>query len=499
VATPIIVVNSTGGSDTAASGAGPGDGTTAGSALTGTAGSTSSDGLTVTLDGSPDLSAVATDGSHVIFVNDSTAGHRNFSKITAADNTAKTVAVADAFTASLTGKSWAIGGKRASFASASSWRLLDNNNTLGDAMPGWIVEFASGHAETVASGAGPLGDGVIRFRRAGDTTSGPIVLRGKPGFATRPILTFGNNSNAIHFNSSYTQAAGLELKNSNATKTASVALLFSTGLTCSATDIKIGDSANKFWKGAMLSGASMMLRDLEIGYTASHGIDTGGGTYIRIRNAWIHNCTGTGVNIPFDPTTFSIKDSIVANNAAGLVVAGLANSLARRIEVEANVFDSNTGAAVDIQSANDGINGLSIANNVLSNNSHGVKFSAAGATDALLAAEMVLVSSNDTYNNSAAAYLGATGSYAYNNCPWASNDPGLDPQFANSAGGNYAVGTNLKAKGYPPSTRTIGANQSGTTSYVDVGVQRQEAGGGGTTDYIINQTINRYVMNEENY
>src|SRR5262245_38170373 len=111
---PTILVDSTTGSDTAASGAGPA------TALTGSAASTSADGLTVTLDGSPDLTNVATDGSHAVFLNDSTAGARNFGKITAKDNVAKTVTVTNAFGASLSGKSWAIGGKRASIGSTTS-------------------------------------------------------------------------------------------------------------------------------------------------------------------------------------------------------------------------------------------------------------------------------------------------------------------------------------------------------------------------------------------
>src|SRR5262245_26848761 len=97
---PIIRFNSSTGSDTAASGAGPGDGTTGGSTLSGASnGSTNATGLIVTVP-SADLTNVLTDGSHVIYLADATAGNRNFGKITAKANSgtaSANVTVSDAF------------------------------------------------------------------------------------------------------------------------------------------------------------------------------------------------------------------------------------------------------------------------------------------------------------------------------------------------------------------------------------------------------------------
>ena len=167
MALPVILVNSATGSDSAASGAGPA------TALTGSSASTSGTGLVVTLDGSPNLSGVATDGSHVIYLNDSTANARNFGKITAADNTAKTVTVSDAFGLSLSGKSWAIGGVRASINANGSEKLWSTSgSTAGDVMPGWTVRMQSGHAE---SGA------LITMRRGGNLTAGGYCSRGRIG------------------------------------------------------------------------------------------------------------------------------------------------------------------------------------------------------------------------------------------------------------------------------------------------------------------------------
>src|SRR5574343_1935860 len=112
---PVILVDSATGSDSAASGAGPA------TALTGTGAGTDAGGTVVSLDGSPSLAGVNTDGSHVIYLVDSTAGHRNFAAINDKNDTTKTVTVEQAFTGSLPAtKSWAIGGKRASIGAASS-------------------------------------------------------------------------------------------------------------------------------------------------------------------------------------------------------------------------------------------------------------------------------------------------------------------------------------------------------------------------------------------
>ncbi len=58
---------------------------------------------------------------------------------------------------------------------------------------------------------------------------------------------------------------------------------------------------------------------------------------------------------------------------------------------------------------------------------------------------------------------------ARSNWPVGAHDTALDPGFVSAATGNFAIGTNLKAQGYP------GAFQLGSTGYTDIGaVQRKE-------------------------
>jgi hypothetical protein len=59
------------------------------------------------------------------------------------------------------------------------------------------------------------------------------------------------------------------------------------------------------------------------------------------------------------------------------------------------------------------------------------------------------------------------------------NDTAVDPAYANAAGGDYRIGQATRAAGFPDTGRTIGANQSATNSFVDIGAaQRDESLGG---------------------
>jgi hypothetical protein len=160
MATPTIIVNSSTGSDVAASGAGPAV------ALTGSAASTSGTGLVITLDGSPDLTNVLTDGSHVHWMN--TPSGRQFSPITAKDNTAKTITVSAAYTASLTGQTWAIGGKRASLDNVNTRKLFS-----ADAAAGWAVDLQE--AGSVYSLTSTLSIALSGLAVTSSTTNRPTI------------------------------------------------------------------------------------------------------------------------------------------------------------------------------------------------------------------------------------------------------------------------------------------------------------------------------------
>ena len=463
MAFPVILFNSSTGSDTAASGAGPG------TALTGSAASTDGTGLIVTLDGSPDLSGVATDGSHVIFINDSTAGKRNFGKITAVDNGAKTVTVSDAFGLSISGKTWAIGGKRLTIASTTSYKLTRNNSTNGDAMPGWILRMESGYTETLTAN--------YILTRVGNTTDGPIILEGDSAAATRPVLTFSNNGTAITSGELHI-VRNFNLLNSNATKTASVGILTSGNTIIE--NMIIGDSVStassgkNFYRGISFGAQPVIYKciirhcsnigvlstyyggsliDCYIHHNLSHGYNWSsyGGAQHRIFNCIFAYNGGDGIAFPTNQGnvygfnyTHILDCTIHGNTSAGIRC------------------DGNTSNFWSFWAKNC---------NITANGSYGISCNGASVTTGFLKGLLLRISNCNFGTGATANTSGDTTSNA-NDSEIKQNCVNVDPQYTNASGDDFRVGTNVKALGDP--LLTFG----GGRSYVDIGaLQRLEAGG----------------------
>jgi hypothetical protein len=169
MAYPVIIFNADTGSNTAASGAGPAVAIT-GTAAAHTGGVAST---TITLTGSPDLSGVAVDGSAALWMK--TASGRQFSKITAADDSAKTVTVEDEFTiAEASAVDFAIGGKRATWNDADSRTAFGANGVKG----GWVIETETN--QTITTSALPI-------ESSGVSTMLPILIRGAAS-VSHPII-----------------------------------------------------------------------------------------------------------------------------------------------------------------------------------------------------------------------------------------------------------------------------------------------------------------------
>lgn len=153
MAEPTILFDSATGSDTN-SGAGPA------TAITSTSGSTDSAGTVVTIPNA-NLSAVAVDGSHAVYVS----GH-GLRKITAkADSGLSTanVTVSTAYGTSLTGLTVAIGGVR-QYLFGSTRAEIESSCEAG-----WTLELAAGHSESLTAPTS------LSF---GDTKDNPITIRG---------------------------------------------------------------------------------------------------------------------------------------------------------------------------------------------------------------------------------------------------------------------------------------------------------------------------------
>lgn len=464
MALPTILFNSSTGSDSAASGAGPG------TALTGSSASTSGDGLTVTLDGSPDLSGVATDGSAVIYLNDTTAGARNFGKITAVDNGADTVTVSDAFGASLSGKSWAIGGKRLTISGTASKKLIENNASSGDAMPGWILEMESGFTETVTAN--------LRFRRAGDFVDGPIILRGTYGAATKPILTA--NFNGTLFTSgtgSYHQFWDFTVKNSNATKTSAIVFSAGSGGACLyMRRITCADATDYF--GRFYSGnvGPIAIEECEIGYCSLSGAITLTSIQGIVKHCYIHHLTSDAIVAASTHSYVRVLNNVFNDIGGNCVQISAVGSASVTNTIIGNTMYDIGDDAIDFQGTASQFHTAIIENNIASSvTGYGLNFSGASVDKYDLMAGATIIRNNVFHSCSSGSVNPS------NVADVAEGTMTTDPSFTSAGGANFGIGTALKAAGF--STSVLPG--SSTRSYIDPGAAQREEPAGGSNAYVI--------------
>lgn len=137
--------------------------------------------------------------------------------------------------------------------------------------------------------------------------------------------------------------------------------------------------------------------------------------------------------------------------------------------VTGNTFYNNSGSALELVNNRDSL-GANILNNIFANNGgYGIKFPSGTAYND---AHTPICNYNTFYSNT-------SGTMQYKTA--GANDSTANPTFTSTGTGDFSVGTNMKAIGFPALI-----TKSGTTSYVDMGAaQRQEAGGAAaTTGYV---------------
>lgn len=442
MAFPAILFNNASGSDTAASGAGPG------TALTGTGASLNAS-TTIDLSAdAPDLTNVATDGSHCLWVK--TSSGRQFFKIVGKDNTAKTITTETAAGVTESSRTWAIGGKRKTLDDADS-RLLFS----ADAKAGWVAELED--AQSLTS--------TLTVNIAGNVTDGYFVIRGSGG--SLKTITQTANAAVITTSSSidFFKTQYLKLQNTNGTKTNADGIRHVTTSRLLLVEFcEIGDATNQ----------------LQIGVNR----DVAGAPNMTIRGSYIHHCLGSGAsNQGGSSSNISVYSSIIADNGgAGITCVGTGGGgpsdlfdsvFARNVSGGARVelgicrncvFDDNGAYGLTVTAAAPFAS--MIANNIFSNND---TFGLIGYSGIDF---ISLMDFNNFYNNTSGARSAASAG---------ANDLTVDPQYVNAAGNDWSIGTNLTAKGFPGAgAMALGVGLNTMTSYVDIGAaQRQEAGGGG--------------------
>lgn len=166
----------------------------------------------------------------------------------------------------------------------------------------------------------------------------------------------------------------------------------------------------------------------------------------------IHDNTGYGLAHGVTGAYFSL---FYDNGGLGAITA---TSVSGASVVLGCTIDGNTGASTD------GINLAAYSllfNNIISNNGrYGLALT---STPVYWQFSKSWTDYNNVYGNAIDYYKSYPGEH----------DLSVDPQFTDAANDNYAIGTNLKAKGFS-------TYQAGGTSYLDIGaLQRQESSSSG--------------------
>jgi hypothetical protein len=424
MALPTITFNASTGSDTAASGAGPA------TALTGTAASFST--ATVTLDGSPSLTGVATDGSHVLWLKTSTG--TQFFKITGKGTSTVDVTPNPAGTS--TGRTWGIGGKRATFANADS-RLLFS----ADAKPGWTIV-----TETDQTGLTTE----LVCTAIGDTTTGAITLKGDSTSNRRVLSSATNNISILNGGLENWNLQNLKFTSTASTKTYSYGINWgsanATGV-CIIRNCVFGDATNKLqnaWERSASSQIALQVFDSEItstlGYAFGAHCGTSGGA-LSVVNCWIHGCSGGGCNPYYGNVSqvWLVMNCLITGNTGYGFSVGMSP-----VGFIGNTIHGNSGAS------GDGIyfpsvvtlQGSVIVNNQITGNGRKGVYCAAGSA----AVNDSVVGMLD-YNNFGTGALANT-SGATNLVSSGAHDLTVDPQYSNAASNLYTPGNAAVQAGY---------------------------------------------------
>jgi len=453
---PTILANSSTGSDSNASGAGPATAVTNGSCQS------SADGFSVTLSGS-DLSGVASDGSAALFFNDTTADFRNFVMITSVDDANDVVRVELPLQTSQT-KACAIGGKRLTISSTSSQSLFAMSGTLSDLQPGWTLELESGFTDTFA--------GAVSWRTGGNQMIGGwVTMRATPGAATRPLVTFSNNGTGFSLAGSLLWFEGIEFQNTNGTKTASTIFTQGSVSRLLFKNIKAAHATNKFAIpfNSIFTGA--MIVDSEISCAVAC-IQTTIPTPGRIfANNYIHDCA-IGINLASGVEAVITGNIITGCTGVGIQITPTTSGSAG-FTIVGNTINGNAGGGVQLSGPNAYpvlMLGGFLVNNIISNNTgYGLTVDSKlhyTATEGVLP---WIIRGNNFYNNSSGAY--------YPTQIPSFDEQTLDPQFVNAAGGDFRIqNAALRAKGYPVGGSLAIGTGSSTYNYIDPGAaQRQDS------------------------
>lgn len=229
------------------------------------------------------------------------------------------------------------------------------------------------------------------------------------------------------------------------------------------TKLAIGSSGTQFRNVHIYSSVA-----ISGGAGTQAAFDLTGNYGTQAQGCVANGCKGLGFKLDGGA---SVKDCIaVACASTGVQSASSRSDMA--IKIQNLTVDGNSGHGIEMTNDNS-VSLTMIENTTVSNHVVAGKvgiYANNSRTAAVNDKIKGIIDYNNVWNNTT----------NYQGISAGTHDLNVDPQFTNSAGGDYSIGTNLKAMGFPgvfPPAAAIA-----TTGYLDIGaVQRQEAGGGSTS------------------
>lgn len=332
MAYPLIIFNASTGSDSQASGSPYSLTAVYGSAAAHTNGSSTT---TITLTNTPDLSALVTylagsqdDGAPLLWLN--TASGRQASKITAADNSAKTVTVSTAFNIdSGSPVDYAIGGKRATFEGSS--QIFSDSETGG-----WIYETETDQTLTAALTVTPA-----------SVHNSPLTIRGD-NETKRTIDQTTLNANGIYVPGAWNVGSIVQYEyltficSAAGTRTSGAAISSLNHIKHVIKNCTIGDPTDKWFYGFYpTTYETLSMEDSIVQYCVSHGLETSRGN-TSIGRSVVKNNGGQGIRHNNSSVALEVKNCVIANNAS----YGIFTNTAHEIVIRDNVIYGNSSHGV---------------------------------------------------------------------------------------------------------------------------------------------------------
>lgn len=442
ISLPTVNFNSSTGSDTAASGSG-------GTAVNGTLAATNTN-KTINITDAVDLSAIPLDGTAVLWVGSSSG--KQFSEITNITGSSGAWVVTSklAYANTESGKTWGIGGKRA------TWDNANSRTSFVDGQPGWIIQSET---DPAVSGS------AITVSCIGNTTTGYITIRGTSN-NPRPIITQSANAAIFSVGSgAFLKFENLDHRNSNGTKSSAIGLSVSfNSTTVTVSDCIFGHGTNKLLNGISVNNIGLMdVIDCEIKSCTGAGISTTAFSNLRLVGNNIHDNTGAGVTGA--PPVRAHFNKIWNNGGDGLNLGGGAST---GFDIIGNVIHNNTGDGIDISANQVMDRALIINNNITKNGGYGIN--ARGEQDI----RKTLIDYNNFGTGATANTLGSM-----LNITAGTYDLAVDPGYTDATTGDFTPGTRAKAKAFPTAggTNLLGAGNA-LASYGDLGSTQAQATGG---------------------